>query len=51
MANQGFLSTVRLLAIDANATAMATGKRAAGPSAISAPVAMPAAGQKMATPT
>jgi hypothetical protein len=51
MANHRFLSTARLLAIDANATATVTGKRAVDPSAISAPVAMPAAGQKMATPT
>jgi hypothetical protein len=43
--------TVRLHASDAIATAMATGKRATGPSTISAPVALPAAGQKKGRPS
>src|SRR5262245_13049824 len=51
MTNHGLLPIRRPDAIDATATATVTGNRAVGPSAISTPVAMPAAGQKMATPT
>ena len=49
-ANQGLLPATRLQAIDATATPTATGKRAAGPSTISAPAAMPVAGQKKPKP-
>src|SRR5262249_18182363 len=51
MTTQGSLPIRRLDVTEAPATATVTGKRAAGPSAISTPVAMPAAGQKTATPT
>jgi len=49
-ANPGLLPTVRLHAIDPNTMPSVTGKRAAGPSTMSAPVAMPPAGQKKARP-
>ena len=44
------LHSIRLHAIVAHTTAEATGKRAADPSAIKAPVAMPAAGENTANP-
>ena len=48
--SQAFLPTKRLDATDALATAIAPGNHAFGPSTTSAPTAMPAAGQKKATP-
>ena len=44
------LHSIKLHAIVAHTTAEATGKRAADPSAIKAPVAMPAAGENTANP-
>ena len=51
MATQAFLAIMRLERVVAIATAAATGRRTLGPSAINTPTAMPAAGQKMATPS
>ena len=49
MPSQRFPVMMRLQVV-ATATATATGRRAFGPNAINAPMAMPAAGQKTATP-
>src|SRR5262252_9385512 len=50
MASQGLLPIRTLQATVPRTTAAATGRRAFGPKAISAPTAMPAAGQNTATP-
>jgi len=51
MVSQGLLANMMQTAAVATATPIATGNRAVGPSAISAPTATPVAGQKMDAPT